>query len=310
MRSSLIVLTGITISLVTITTITILSLLYSCRPNKQNSGSKLIIKGSETELPLVSNYGYEFQELNGIEINVTGGGSNAGLSDLIDQKIDIANSSRIVTNEEKEILLKKNIKWNQAIIGVDAVAIITHRSLHIENISLDQLTAIFNGKITNWEQIGSLNRPIRVYGRKPSSGTHDFMKHRLHIENYSDNIREFDTYADIISAVKNDSNAVAYISSSAIKQNMQKSMQEVSIINVFMDNSLSYSPFDEEAIYSGDYPLIRPLFQYFDATNKNSDIKKFVQFEISERGQGLLKLYGYYKINVFHRQINKFNGFF
>ena len=297
LKSALFILTGVII------------LFSSCKSNKNSTGPKLLIRGSETELPLIENYAYEFKETNAIEISVSGGGSNKGIDDLMAQRIDIANSSRIITEEEKNKLSERKIKWVQAIIGVDAIAIITHPSLHIESISLYQLSVIFNGKVTNWQQIGGPNKPIHLYGRKSSSGTHDFMKHRLNIDEYSSDIKEFDTYADILNSVKNDSNSIAYVSSSCIKQNIAKSAQNVFSMKVFIDNELDLSPFDEEAINSGDYALIRPLFQYYDEANANPEIRKFIRFEISQRGQGLLKLYGYYKINVFHRQINSYYGF-
>ncbi|HWY37725.1 MAG TPA: phosphate ABC transporter substrate-binding protein [Bacteroidia bacterium] len=282
----------------------------ACKMNKQETAqTKIILKGSETELPLITNFGYEYEEKKTATISVSGGGSNAGISELMDGKIDIANSSRIITDEEKNTLAKKNVKWMQAIVSVDAIAIITHPSLHIENISLDQLSAIFSGKITNWIQIGGPYRPINPYGRGPSSGTHDFMKHRLHIDAFRPQMKEFDTYSEILNAVKNDSNAIAYVSSSCITQNVSKASTSVFVMKVFIDNALDYSPFDEEAINTGDYALIRPLFQYYNAANPNPEIKKFIQFEISQRGQGLLKLYGYYRINVFHKQINSLNGF-
>src|ERR1700739_479606 len=78
-------------------------ILQSCKQNKTKVIPKIIIRGSETELPLIANYGYEFQEQNAIDISVSGGGSNAGISDLFEQRIDIANSSRIITEEEKKI---------------------------------------------------------------------------------------------------------------------------------------------------------------------------------------------------------------
>ena len=243
--------------------------LPSCKANKNNGKPKIIIKGSETELPLITNYSYEFQEQNAIDISVSGGGSNAGISDLFEQRIDIANSSRIITEEEKKTLTEKRVKWVQAIIGVDAIAIITHRSLNIEYISLDQLSAVFSGKVTNWQQIGGPDKPIHPYGRKSSSGTHDFMKHRLHIDAYKTGMKEFETYADILNCVKNDSDAIAYVSSSCIKQNVAKAAQGVYVMNVFIDNAKDLSPFDEEAINTGDYALIRPLFQYYNAANTN-----------------------------------------
>lgn len=189
-----------------------------------------------------------------------------------------------------------------------AGCIITHPSLHLNYISLYQLSAIYIGRITNWKQIGGPDKPIHLYGRKPGSGTHDFMKHRLGLDRYAESTREFEVYEDIIHGVRSDPFAIGYISSSCIKQNISKHAQSVFVMNVFIDNSMDYSPFDADAISTGDYPLIRPLFQYYDASSGNTEIARFIQFELSEQGRAVLKRSGCYPINVFHQQINRYNG--
>lgn len=266
----------------------------------------MTIKGSETELPLIGNFVDTFQSKNKLTISLAGGGSNAGLRSLMDQQIDIATSSRVVTEEEKEKLQSEKVKWTQVIIGADAIAIITNKDFQIESLSLQELSAIFSGKVTNWNDVGGPNRPINMYGRNSNSGTHDYMKHRLAV-NYSPKIREYETYAQILDQIKSDPNGIAYVSASCIKNTSPKEA-EVHVVNVQLDNEKDYSPFDEEAINTGEYAFIRPLFQYYNASNKNPWIRKFIGFEMSPSATAMLKKNGYYPINVFHQQINSFNS--
>jgi len=284
------------------------SLLFACCTTESTKKPDLVLTGSETELPLVNSFAAEFQAANAASISLSGGGSNTGIRDLMEGKIDIANSSRIVTDYETEVLHSKKVKWVQAIIGSDAIAIITNRTFQIESLSLEQISAIFSGKATNWKEVGGPDRPIHPFGRNSRSGTHDYMKHRLNIDNYKPNMDEFETYAEILSAVENDPNAIAYVSASCLQKNVPVREQAVHVVNVFMDGQDGLSPFNEEAINSGEYVFVRPLFQYYDSANTNPWIKKFIEFEISAKGESMLKQNGYYPINVFHRQINSFKG--
>jgi phosphate transport system substrate-binding protein len=280
-------------------------LLVNCKTKNEHLTDKITIKGSETELFLIKRFAEAYKAQNNhVDINVTGGGSGAGIEALIRGQVDMANSSRLINEHEMNAFEQANEKWVQSIVAVDAIAIITNPKLYINSVSLYQLSAIYNGKITNWKQIGGRDMPIHLIGRRPGSGTHDFMKHRLNIAAYSESIMEYEKYEDILNEVKNDSCAIAYISAAFVKQNIPKSVMPVFVMNVFLDNKMDYSPFDEKAIYSGDYALIRPLFQYYKASSANTEMADFIRFELSNQGQSLLKLSGYYPINVYHKQIN------
>lgn len=281
------------------------SLFFSnCKQETKVSTPDMVITGSETELPLITSFADEFQKQNKMSISLSGGGSNVGMKDLMDKKIDIANSSRVITDAETTILKGKNVKWAQVIIGSDAIAIVTNKSFQIGNLSLMQLSAIFNGKASNWKDVGGPDRPIHTYGRNSSSGTHDYMKFRLNINNFASQINEYETYAEIIANVKNDTNAIGYVSLSCLEKDVPKKYETIHVVEISMENENAYSPFNEEAINSGEYPLIRPLFQYYDDANANPWIKKFIAFETSEKAEVVLKQNGYFPINVFHKQIN------
>ncbi len=280
-------------------------LLTNCKEaTKEIAKPDIVISGSETEFPLISSFAEEFENANKLSISVSGGGSNTGMRDLMKGEIDIANSSRVISESEMNTLKEKNVKWAQVIVGSDAIAIVTNRAFQIGSLSLSQLSAIFSGKVSNWKDVGGPDRPIHSYGRNFNSGTHDYMKHRLNINNFKSAMNEYETYAEIIANVKKDKGAIGYVSLSCLEKNVPKKYETIHIVNVLLETENDFSPFDEEAINSGEYPLIRPLFQYYDAANTNSWIKKFIEFETSEKATALLKQNGYFPINVFHKQIN------
>lgn len=282
----------------------------SCRQEKDQKISKTLkIKGSETELSLITLFADNFKKTNNsIEVKVEGGGSQAGIEGLLDNKIQIANCSFLLGENETGKFLNKNRKLKQAIVAVDAIAIIAHPACGVNKLSLEQLSLIFTGKIKNWNQLGGSNLPIKCYGRNESSGTHRYMKHRLNIDSFSPSIQEKKDYTSIFKEVFKNPGAIGYISyaNTFAKNNVN---YEVVMINVYSAESEASNPTTPEVVERGEYVFIRPLFQYFDEYAK-PEVVQFIKYELSVAAQELVKAKGYFPINTYHKQINMDNGLF
>jgi len=107
-------------------------------------------------------------------IAVTGGGSGTGLAALINGTIDIANASRQIKKEEIDRAEANKITPVEHVVARDAIAVIVHPSNPVEHLTLQQISDIYTGKITNWRQVGGENRPIVLLSRESNSGTHVF----------------------------------------------------------------------------------------------------------------------------------------
>ena len=75
-------------------------------------------------------------------------GSGAGLESLVGGKTDIGNASRALKDGEKESGAVENI------VAIDGIAVITHTSNTVSDLTSRQLTDIYTGKITNWVDLG------------------------------------------------------------------------------------------------------------------------------------------------------------
>ena len=121
---------------------------------KVNSNKELKIKGSDTELQLVSNFAEAYLEKNpNSEITVEGGGSGTGIAALISGRTDIANSSRKIKDEEIEEAESNGINPNEFIIARDCITIIVNENNPIENLTMEEVSKIFSGKITKWSEL-------------------------------------------------------------------------------------------------------------------------------------------------------------
>ncbi len=70
---------------------------------KSGITNKVVFKGSDTEVQLISNLIEAFAVRNpGVDMSVTGGGSGVGIAALINKEADVAYSSRKMRNLHKQ----------------------------------------------------------------------------------------------------------------------------------------------------------------------------------------------------------------
>ena len=154
-------------------------LLTACgSPASAQSSSNTIQKtiediGSDTIVNLALAWAEAYQKINpGVRISVSGGGSGTGLAALINQTTDIANASRKIKDEEKQNAQKNGVEPYEIEIARDAIAVIVHPENPVQQLTLQQISDIYSGKITNWREVGGEDRPIVLLSRDSNSGTH------------------------------------------------------------------------------------------------------------------------------------------
>lgn len=279
-----------------------------CEPGADQQNATIVIKGSDTEFELVSDFATVFSEQNDVVINVEGKGSSTGIEKLIEGKIDIANSSREMTDEEIEDAMENGVTPVQAIIATDAIAFISHPSVGVDSLSNIQIKGILSGEIINWKDVGGKNRPIKVYGRNRKSGTFKFIESRFAQDaGFSEKIIQLESNQAIINAVMRDSCAIGYVGAGFLMDENGKPNSEIWAMYLYTEGDRAYSPYERTAVTNGDYPLIRPLYQYFNGT-PTGIVKQFLEFELSEEGEKIIQKHGYFNVSSYYESINKKNG--
>jgi phosphate transport system substrate-binding protein len=110
----------------------------------------------------------------GITVSLNYPGSGAGIQNLMDGKVDIAQASRAMKPSEKGNMTAHGHTPVEFKVAVDGIAIVVNSDNNITTLTLDQLKQIYNGNYTNWNQVGGKNEAISLYGRDSASGTGDF----------------------------------------------------------------------------------------------------------------------------------------
>jgi phosphate transport system substrate-binding protein len=248
------------------------------------------LKGSDTMLQLGQRWAENYMKDHpGTTIQVTGGGSGTGIAALINGTTEICQSSRPMKEEEKaSIKEKRNVDVVETPVAVDALAVYVNDKNKVEKLTMEQIKGIFQGKITNWKEVGGADANIVLYGRENNSGTYVFFKeHVLANEDFAERYQPLAGTASVINAVVKDANGIGYGGigyATDVKAALVSKDASAEPVAPTMENALS-----------NKYPLSRFLFWY-TAGAPTGTIKEFVDWVASPQGQAVVKDVGFYPL--------------
>ena len=234
------------------------------------------IAGSTTVLPVAQAAAEEYMnQHSNADIQVSGGGSGVGATSVIGGTADIGMLSRDLKASEKEGNTLKEF-----VVGKDGIALVGHPSNTVSDLSLEQVKAIYQGTITNWNEVGGADSEIVLIGRDSSSGTREFFtEFVLNKEDAAKEMQELNSNGAVAQAVSITPGAIGYVS----LEYVDDSLKAFSIGGVAptVDN-----------VISGVYEINRPLLM---VTNGEPEglAADYLAFILSEEGQQILKDSGF-----------------
>jgi phosphate transport system substrate-binding protein len=264
------------------TKITLLALtLYSAATLAQK------LKGSDTVLPLAQKEAENYMKTNkAAKVTVTGGGSGVGIAALVDGTTDIAMASRKMKMGEKIKLSDAGKSSKEVTIAFDALAVVVNPANKVEQLTREQISDIFTGKIKNWKEVGGDDMPIVVYSRESSSGTYEFFKeHVMSNKNYASSVLSMPATGSIIQSISQTKGAIGYVGLAYVEK-------EVKALKVSFDKGKNFIGPSMATAKDKTYPIIRPLFYYYLASVEKN-VKPFVDYCLSAEGQKIVEEVGY-----------------
>jgi phosphate transport system substrate-binding protein len=249
----------------------------------------LTIKGSDTMVILGQRFAEEYMAKNaGLVVQVNGGGSGTGIAALINGTVDLAQSSREMKEDEKQKAKQaRGTDIVEQAVALDALGVFVNAENPLQHLTMTQVKDIFQGKITNWNQIGGPTAPIVLYGRESSSGTYDyFREHVLLKEDFAPRVQTLQGTAAVINAVGQDRNGIGYGGIAYAKN--------VKAIAIAAEGAQPVAP-SEATVADGTYPLSRKLFFYY-AQNAPERVTKFAQWSLTPEAQALVTQVGYFPL--------------
>lgn len=267
------------------------------------SESQIKIKGSDTELSLVSAFAEAYMKNNKkISISVTGGGSGTGIAALLNGQIQIANASRTMKSKEIKRARQKGIKPVWIVIATDGVSIAINPANKVAKLTVPQIAAIFKGEIKNWKEVGGDDMPITCYGRQSNSGTFEFFKKKVLLKkDFSASVRRMNGNAQIVKSIETDKSGIGYVGIGFVTP-------AIKVLSVAKTKDSAYVAPAGPAIMSGKYPLTRPLNQYING-KPGGKLLDFLKFCIhSKEAAVLIKKNAFFPVQPKYQKVNTAAG--
>jgi phosphate transport system substrate-binding protein len=247
----------------------------------------MAIKGSNTVFPVSQLWIEELKEMYpDIEITLEGAGSTTGVTALFNGTADIGNTSRWLKETEIQKMHDEGKYFIPFVVAYDGIAIVVNNENKLDNITVEQLKGIYTGKINRWSQLNPNlpNQPIIFYSRNTASGTYETFEGKiLNGERMDPRARMVESTQLEIDSIAQNPYAIAYTGYGYVNDKVKVLKLEGVMPSI-------------ETILTSEYYLSRPLFMWVDATDgfpETGDVKKYITFGMSKRGQELVEQAGY-----------------
>lgn len=208
-----------------------------------------------------------------VTVNISGGGSSAGVKAIAAGTVDIGAASRDIKITEPDVI--------PVCIARDGVAIVVNEANSLTGVTIEQVAKIYAGEITNWKDVGGNDAIITVVSREEGSGTREVFEEYV-TGAFKKKIKAdalfFDSNGAIRNKVASDKNAVGYVS-----------FGYVAGLKTLMVNDVA--PTIENA-QSGKYPIVRRLY-FLTKSVPSGIVKEFIDFCRGPEGQKIALDEGY-----------------
>jgi len=266
----------------------------SSNSSSSNSPAKYIEnKGSDTIVNLALAWAEKYQgDHSDVRISVTGGGSGTGIAALINGTVDIANASRRIKDEEISEAQSNGVTPVEHIIARDAIAVIVNPNNPVNELTLQQISDIYSGKYTNWNEVGGEDRPIVRLSRETNSGTHVyFLETVLRLGSKEDKtLFSMDTLLlpsseGIISEVRDNPNAIGYDGLGYVPKDLK-------MIAIAEEAGGAYVLPSIETVNDKSYAIARDLYMYTNGEPAGI-IKEYLDWILSDEAQKIVAELGF-----------------
>lgn len=245
------------------------------------ANSSIVIKGSTTVLPVAQGTLEAFMKKNpGVQMSLSGGGSGEGVKALIDKTTDIANSSREIKASEVDLAKSKGVNPVAHVVAFDAIIPVVHPKNKVSNLTIDQISQIYQGKITNWKEVGGEDLKIVVISRDSSSGTFESWDHFVMKKaKVTPRAQMLASNGALVTAVAKNRYAIAYLGIGYVNKSVKP--LQVNGVTASIANAMSK-----------EYPLSRELYMYTNG-EPAGDVAKYITFVKSAEGQQVVAKEGF-----------------
>ena len=218
----------------------------------------------------------QFMEDNDkVTITYDATGSGTGIEAVATGTCDIGLASRNLKDAEVEKGLAATT------LALDGIAIIVNENCPVDDLTVEQIAAIFTGEVTDWADFGGKG-DIACIGREAGSGTRDGFESITKTTDKCVLAQELTSTGAVIAAVKSSENAIGYASYAAVEG--QEGIKVLTVEGVECT---------AENIVDGSYVIQRPFNLVTLAEGELSEVAKaFFDYMLSEDAAELIAMAG------------------
>ena len=218
----------------------------------------------------------QFMEDNDkVTITYDATGSGTGIEAVATGTCDIGLASRNLKDAEVEKGLAATT------VALDGIAIIVNENCPVDDLTVEQIAAIFTGLVTDWADFGGKG-DIACIGREAGSGTRDGFESITTTTDKCVLAQELTSTGAVIAAVKSSENAIGYASYAAVEG--QEGIKVLTVEGVECT---------AENIADGSYVIQRPFNLVTLAEGELSEAAQaFFDYMLSEDAAELITMAG------------------
>lgn len=230
--------------------------------------------GSTSVQKIIDAEGAEFGALHpAVKFTYSGTGSSDGIKNAANGTYSFGCASRELKESEKTDL-------TELVFAYDGIAVIVNDENSVEDLTKDQIKAIYTGKITNWKEVGGEDRPIAVVSREDGAGTRTAVEELL---DFTEQLKPSATVKEgngnVQSTVSANPNAIGYVSITFVDRSVKP--LRVDGVEATMENVLNES-----------YGLSRPFLTLYNEKNLTPQTRAFLDFIMTDEGQTIVEKNG------------------
>ena len=240
-----------------------------------NAGGTVSTDGSTSMEKVIGALKETFEaENSGVEVTYNPTGSSAGITAVAEGRCDIGLSSRSLKDSEKEQGLVGTV------LAYDGIAVIINPENTVEDLTVEQIAAIYLGQITNWSELGGIDAEIVLIGRDASSGTRSGFEEIVGVEDACQYRQELTSNGDVLTTVASNPGAIGYASVATVKD----TVKALKVGGVAPTN---------DTVKDGSYAIQRPFVLVTkEGTELNETAKAFFDFITSNAANEVITAAG------------------
>jgi phosphate transport system substrate-binding protein len=241
----------------------------------------IAVDGSTTVGPIAKSFAVYFTKKYGVRVTVSESGSGNGAKSLINGTCTVASMSRAMKDQEIAAARSKGVNPVPHVIALDGLAIVVHPANPVRSLTKAQISNIYRGAVTNWNQVGGPNSRIVVIQRESNSGTEESFRELV-----------------IGKGVQIVGSAETQASNGAVKSRLSTTPAAIGFLGMgFVDRSVKAVALNGifptvQNVKNGSYPASRPLYFYTSGQPAGS-VKQFVELPSTADGKRIISELGF-----------------